>query len=111
MPRPKIKTKKYFCFASEFEAARRMAGYSLPQVAAICCRDVKTVTNWEAGRKPCPSWALRLITLESRYMHALYGLQQPNHARQIRITAAMTYAANDPKICNNLELRLILSDP
>jgi len=106
----KIKSKNKYCFASEFEAARHLSGFSYAQVAKICGRDLKTIKNWESGFKPCPQWALRLIVLESRYMNALYGLQQPREERQIKIRGYMTHASNDAYAATWHGLQLVLND-
>lgn len=74
--RRKIKTKNKYAFGSELESARIIAGFPLRVVAKMCCRDERTIKDWESGKQPCPAWAVRLITLESRYMDALYGIQR-----------------------------------
>jgi hypothetical protein len=92
--------KKYsrnkYCFASEFQFARIEAGFSLAGVCKILSRNLRTVSDWEAGKQPCPAWALRLVILESRYMEALYGLQRDRSRTGFALGARRsTMAAND----------------
>lgn len=103
----KIKTKNKFCFASEFSAARQIAGFPVSAVAKICGRDVRTIKDWESGRKACPQWALRLITLESRYMDALYGLQFDRAIKCAIGTHRSTMAANDSIYSTQVQLKLV----
>ncbi|RJG00966.1 hypothetical protein [Noviherbaspirillum sedimenti] len=103
MSKLKIKSKNKFCFASEFEAARLMGGFSVESTAKICCRDSRTIRDWLSGAKPCPAWALRLIVLESRYMDALYRLQTPRAYESMHLARGM--AANQQ--VNKAAIRLI----
>lgn len=97
-------SRKNFCFPSEFEKACEISGFSLTSIAAICCRDMRTIKNWLSGRQPCPAWALRIVTLESRYMEALYGVQRNRSTGMVfrnRITA------NDATYSTQLPLKLV----
>lgn len=100
---PKIKSKNKFCFASEFAAARLMGGFSTRSVAKMCCRDVRTIRDWESGAKPCPAWALRLLVLESRYMDALYSLQAPRAYESMHLGRGM--AANGSRMVPPVTLK------
>lgn len=104
----KIKTRKKFCFASEFVAARILAGFSVQATAQICCRDQRTIRDWESGAKPCPAWAVRLITLESRYMDALYGIQRDRCTGFALGPTRTTNPANDDLYSTQLPLKLIM---
>jgi len=74
--RRKINSRNKYSFGSEFAETRHLSGLTVAQAAKIVSRDVRTITDWEAGKQPCPVWATRLLILESRYMDALYGLQR-----------------------------------
>lgn len=100
----KIKSRNKFCFASEFEKACEISGFPLDAIAKICCRDQRTIKDWLSGRQPCPSWALRLIVLESRYMDALYGLQRDRSTGMV-FRDAIT--ANDAAYSTQLPLKLV----
>jgi hypothetical protein len=105
---PKIKSRNKFCFASEFIAARQIAGFSLASAAKMCGRNVRTVRDWESGAQPCPAWALRLITLESRYMDALYGLQFDRAIQCAVGQHRTTIAANDRLYSTQMRLSLVI---
>lgn len=107
MRKKKIFTKNNSCFASEFIHAREIAGFPQQTAAKICGRSLKTITNWESGKEPCPSWALRLITLESRYMDALYGLQFDRAIKCAIPPHRTTMAANDRTYSTQMILRLV----
>jgi hypothetical protein len=106
--RKKIKTRNKFCFASEFVFAREIAGFPLRDAARICCRDIRTIRDWESGKQPCPAWALRLITLESRYMDALYGIQRDRSTGFALGLTRTTINANDDTYSTQLPLKLVL---
>ncbi|PUA19011.1 hypothetical protein C7W93_03650 [Glaciimonas sp. PCH181] len=76
MRKRRISTKNIHCFASAFIHSREMGGFSVAQAAKIMGRHIRTITDWEAGNTYCPKWALRLITLEGRYMTKLYDLDR-----------------------------------
>lgn len=85
-----------------------MAGFPLHVAAKMCCRSVRTVQDWESGAQPCPAWALRLITLESRYMDALYGLQYDRAIRYAIGQHRTTMPANDRTYSTQLPLKLVV---
>jgi hypothetical protein len=103
----KIKTKNKYCFASELEAARIIAGFPLHVVAKMCCRDVRTIKDWESGKQPCPAWAVRLITLESRYMDALYGIQRDRCTGFAEGMYRNPFSANEENYSTQLTLALV----
>lgn len=105
--RPKIKSRNKYCFASEFEKAAEISGFPLPSIARMCGRDLRTIKDWISGRKPCPAWALRLITLESRYMDALYGIQRDRCTGFALGLHRTTLTANDPIYSTQLPLKLV----
>lgn len=108
MKKQKFRTKNKYCFASEFIAARLDAGFSVVNVAKILSRDVRTISDWEAGKKPCPAWALRLVILESRHMDALYGLQRNRSRTGFALgSERTTIPANDAIYSTQLPLKLI----
>lgn len=108
MRRKKYSSKKY-SFGSEFAGMRQFCGLPVDVAAKLVGRSVQTVKAWEAGRIPCPAWATRLLQLESRYMEALYGIQD-NRAKagycDRHHGAAM--ASNDAEYSTQIPLKLVL---
>lgn len=74
MKKRRISTKNIHCFASAFIHSRELGGISVAKAAQITGRHMRTIKDWEAGKTYCPQWALRLITLEGRYMQKMYDL-------------------------------------
>ena len=109
MAKLKIKSRNKYCFGSEFATPRDYGGFSVSHAARICCRDVRTINDWEAGKQPCPAWAVRLLTLESRYMDALYGLQADRGRTGFALgRKRATMAANDREYeTRQVQLRLV----
>ncbi|MBF8179091.1 helix-turn-helix domain-containing protein [Herminiimonas contaminans] len=109
MTKLKIKSKNKYSFASEFAATRHFGGFSVTHAAKILGRHERTIEDWESGKQPCPAWALRLLTLESRYMDALYGLQADRGRTGFALGhGRSTMAANDAEFqTHQMQLRLV----
>lgn len=109
MTKLKIKSKNKYSFASEFAATRHFGGFSVTHAAKILGRHERTIDDWESGKQPCPSWATRLLMLESRYMDSLYGIQRGRgQTGQAIGHGRSTVAANDQTYeTHQVQLRLV----
>jgi transcriptional regulator with XRE-family HTH domain len=62
---------------AESRALRKAAGLSQLKFAALAGVDRSTISNWEAGRRTTPKWAILLYRIFAAKRQALITGQRP----------------------------------